>query len=217
MGFWSNLKDAIFMDEDDDDDDDLYEKEMKEIEKKEKKAPRPEPKMQVKDIDDLELDDGPVEELSPGKAAQERRRKAAAEKAEESSYSSSRPITPPRSPESSYNPSNYVKKFTKPVKKTQDASEIEIYKAKTFSDAQVVCDSLASGVAIIVSFLEMDVEDSQRIMDFICGSIYVLQGNIHTISDQIYLFTPNDVEVSGDYVSMVQKSGFGVPTFNKMI
>ena len=214
MGFFSNLKDAIFIDDEDDDDDELYEKEMKELEKKESKKAQTKTKpSSVKPSQAyVKLEDDEIEYMSPGKAAQERRKQQAASASSQPKSYDSRPISPPRSPESSY-----VPRISRNVKRTQDASEIEIYKAKTFSDAQVVCDSLASGVAIIVSFDELNTEDSQRIMDFICGTIYVLQGNIHTISDKIYLFSPNDVEVSGDYMSMVQKSGFGVPTFNKMI
>ena len=210
MGILSSLKDAIFMDEDEDDDDELYEKEMKSLERKEASEKKREssyvPKKKTNDYDDLGDDDL---ELSPGKAAQERRKKSTVEKF--SSYTSSA-ITPPRSPESSY---SQYKNPPKPVRRTQDASDISIYKVKDFSDAQIVCDSLSSGRAIIVSFEEISQEDSQRIMDFICGCIYVIDGNIHTISEKIYLFSPKDVDVSGDYMSMVQRNGFGVPTFNR--
>ncbi|MBP3237677.1 MAG: cell division protein SepF [Lachnospiraceae bacterium] len=207
MGLLSSLKDAIFMDEDEDDDDELYEKEMKNIERKENSKKRESsytPRKKASDYDDNYQDeyDAPA-----SKNTREKKKQSTVEKF--SSYSSSN-ITPPRSPESSY--SSY--RNPKPVKRTQDASDISIYKVKNFSDAQVVCDSLSSGRAIIVSFDEISEEESQRIMDFICGCIYVIEGNIHTISEKIYLFSPKDVDVSGDYMSMVQKNGFGVPTFS---
>ena len=209
MGLLSKLNDAIYMDEDDDDDDELYEKEMKSLERKEnseKKKENTYSSRKKTDYDSDPLDDDL--DLSSGRTTSDRRKKSTVEKF--SSYTSTN-ITPPRSPESTY--SQY--RNPKPVRRTQDASDISIYKVKNFSDAQVVCDSLSSGRAIIVSFDEISDEESQRIMDFICGCIYVIEGNIHTISEKIYLFSPKDVDVSGDYMSMVQKNGFGVPTFNK--
>jgi len=203
MGFWDNLKDAIFMDDDDDDDDELYEKEMRELEKKDKSRKTTSASTTVKKPVRSESDN----HKTPGQLAQERRKTTSSDKP---SYSS-KPLTPPRSPESTY---TEVYK-PRPVRRVQEASDIRIFKAYKFEDAQVVCDSLTSGKAIIVSFEESDLAETQRIMDFICGSIYVLEGNIHTISEKIFLFSPKDVDVSGDYMSMVARNGFGVPTFNK--
>ena len=213
MGLLSSLKDAIFMDEDEDDDDELTEKEMKNLERKENAEKKREssytPRKKTTDYDSSYTDDYDSYDSALNKSSKDKKKQSTVEKF--SSYTSTN-ITPPRSPESSY--SSY--KNPKPVKRTQDASDISIYKARNFSDAQVICDSLTSGRAIIVSFDEISDEESQRIMDFICGCIYVIEGNIHTISEKIYLFSPKDVDVSGDYMSMVQKNGFGVPTFNRM-
>jgi cell division inhibitor SepF len=54
-------------------------------------------------------------------------------------------------------------------------------------------------------------------MDFISGCIYTLNGSLNTISDKIFLCSPEGVDVSGDYINMVKENSFGVPTFNKMI
>jgi FtsZ-interacting cell division protein YlmF len=99
----------------------------------------------------------------------------------------------------------------------RDSSEISIYNVKNFEDATLVCDKLVSGLPIIVSFDDPNSPNSQRVMDFIAGCIYTLNGSLHTVSDRIFLFSPEGVDVSGDYINMVKENSFGVPTFNKMI
>ena len=227
MGFWDSLKGAIFLDDDDEDDDELYEKEVGGMYKNDAKnsknnkfnrssSVKKESSSPAKSYSSSSKSTGDSSAKTPGQLAQEKRRNnpsassSSALSDRSSSYSSSTGV-PPRSPESTY--SEIYK--PKPQRRTQDASDIRIFKAKTFSDAQTVCDNLTSGKAIIVSFEETDFSETQRIMDFVCGSIYVLEGNIHTISEKIFLFSPKDVDVSGDYMSMVARNGFGVPTFNK--
>ena len=234
MGFFDKIKDYLSFDEEDDDS--LYEAEMRELERKERAKSR----RQIKEVEEDE--DDYVEERtstrrSPrtassvsdrrssdtgktaGQLAQERRRTGSANR--RTSYESSR-STPPRSPEGSYTPRNNRMSTRRSVESSnvvsmkRESSDISIIKVQSFSDAQEVCDNLIDGKPIIVSFDDPRSSEAQRIMDFIAGCIYVINGNLHTISDSIFLFSPNGVDVSGDYLNMVQNNGFGIPTFNKM-
>lgn len=233
MGFFDKIKDYLSFDEDDDDS--LYEAEMRELERKERAKSR----RQVKEVEE---DDDYTEERASsrrssrtssvserrtsdsgktaGQLAQERRRSSSTGR--RTTYESSR-STPPRSPEGSYTPRNnrVASRRSNPesgniVSMKRESSDISIIKVQSFSDAQEVCDNLIDGKPIIVSFDDPRSSEAQRIMDFIAGCIYVINGNLHTISDSIFLFSPNGVDVSGDYLNMVQNNGFGIPTFNKM-
>lgn len=233
MGFFDKIKDYLSFDEDDDDS--LYEAEMRELERKERAKSR----RQVKEVEE---DDDYTEERASsrrssrtssvserrtsdsgktaGQLAQERRRSSSTGR--RTTYESSR-STPPRSPEGSYTPRNnrVSSRRSNPesgniVSMKRESSDISIIKVQSFSDAQEVCDNLIDGKPIIVSFDDPRSSEAQRIMDFIAGCIYVINGNLHTISDSIFLFSPNGVDVSGDYLNMVQNNGFGIPTFNKM-
>lgn len=234
MGFLDAIKNAISLDEDDDDS--LYEAEMRELERKErsKNARKASRAAETENDDDEEesaysrksqrnsfserktSDSG----KTAGQLAQEKRKNAA------SSYrksSDSSRVMPPRSPETGYSAKRNNTSARRSsdtdnvVKMRKDTSEISIIKVQSFADAQEVCDSLIDGRPIIVSFEDPRGAEAQRIMDFIAGCIYVINGNLHTISDSIFLFSPKGVDVSGDYLNMVQNNGFGIPTFNKMI
>lgn len=232
MGFFETIKKAISLDEDDDDV--LYEMEMLELEKKERASRSRYSGRNSNSDDNTDEDERASRKKSyrnsnsssgdsesgktAGKLAQERREASSSRK----TYESSR-TTPPRSPQGSYSSrrtqSNSIPRRNSDdnvLKIKKESSDISIIKVKTFTDAQDVCDSLIDGRPIIVTFDDARSTESQRIMDFISGCVYVLNGNLHTISDTIFLFSPNGVDVSGDYINMVQNDAFGIPTFNKM-
>lgn len=239
MKLFDTIKSYISLEEEDEDS--LYEAEMRELERKERsknvsrsESSRKSRRSSVEDFDDEEEDIKPASKRTPRSSFSERkyseRGKSSMEKesvrpqtANRRNYDSSR-ITPPRSPESTYspkkNPYSVQRKLRSDdniVKMHSDASEITILKLQTLADAQEVCDSLMEGRPIIVSFEDPRGPEAQRIMDFVSGCLYVMNGNLHTISDSIFLFSPKGVDVSGDYLNMMQNSGFGIPTFNKMM
>ena len=46
-------------------------------------------------------------------------------------------------------------------------------------------------------------EVAQRIIDFVSGAAYSMDGNLHRISNYIFIVTPNSVELSGDFQDML--------------
>ena len=134
-------------------------------------------------------------------------------KKEDASFPSITKITPPRSPESTYS--------TPPAPlapRTQvDVADVSGYVVTSFSDAQMICDRLAHNKATIVNFEKINTSEAQRIMDFICGCLYVLDGNLQAVTSSVYIFTPKGMDISGDFASMIKNNSFGVPTFNKML
>jgi cell division inhibitor SepF len=57
--------------------------------------------------------------------------------------------------------------------------------------------------------------EAQRIMDFISGCIFAISGKMHQISRYIFIFSPESVDISGDYLELSQDDEFGIPTLNK--
>ena len=88
-------------------------------------------------------------------------------------------------------------------------------KPTSFEDSQDICDMLLSGRAAVVNLEGFDPMEAQRIMDFISGCVYAINGKLHQISRYIFIFSPDSVDISGDYLDLVPDDGFGVPTINK--
>ncbi len=102
-----------------------------------------------------------------------------------------------------------------PIRTSPKGFEVCIMKPATFEDSQEICDMLLSGRAAVINLEGLDVDLAQRIMDFISGSVYSLNGKLHQISSFIFIISPESVDISGDYSDILQSNGFEVPTLNK--
>jgi cell division inhibitor SepF len=51
-------------------------------------------------------------------------------------------------------------------------------------------------------------EIAQRIIDFLSGTTYALDGNSQQLGKQIFLFTPSNVEIAKDHRSIVRRPGW---------
>lgn len=93
--------------------------------------------------------------------------------------------------------------------------EVSIMRPTRFDDSQDICDMLVNERATVVNLEGIDLALAQRIMDFISGAVYSLNGKIHQISNLIFIISPENVDISGDYLSYVEQNGFEVPTLNQ--
>ncbi len=102
-----------------------------------------------------------------------------------------------------------------PIRSTPKGFEVSIMKPTSFEDSQDICDILMSGRVAVINLEGFDIDIAQRIMDFVSGSVYAVNGKLHQISNYIFIVTPENVDISGDYLELLESNGFEVPTLNK--
>ncbi len=101
-----------------------------------------------------------------------------------------------------------------PIRTTPKGLEVCICKPTSFEDSQEICDMLLTGRATVINLEGFDDKLAQRTMDFISGSVYAINGKLHRISSCIFIVSPDTVDISGDYLDLIQESGFEPPTFH---
>lgn len=76
--------------------------------------------------------------------------------------------------------------------------EVYVIKPQEFNEAQVVADFLKDGKTIVINMEGIEIYAAQRIIDFISGSCYALNGTLQAISSNIFIAAPEAIEVAGD-------------------
>ena len=87
-------------------------------------------------------------------------------------------------------------------------SEIKTIKPKNFADAQTVADLLCDKIAVIVNLEEADATEAQRIVDFIGGTTYAIDGKIKSISPKVFICAPDNVKVESCEDDKKSKNNF---------
>ena len=67
-----------------------------------------------------------------------------------------------------------------------------------YDDAVEIGDRFLAAQPVIIDFQGVDAELSKRLMDFASGVCYAAGGAMKKVGPQVYLLTPNDVEVSDE-------------------
>lgn len=78
------------------------------------------------------------------------------------------------------------------------SQHVYVIKPDEFDDAQMIIDHLRSGQAIVINMEGIELPTAQRIIDFIAGACYAVDGSLQAISGNIFIAAPNDIYVSGD-------------------
>lgn len=78
------------------------------------------------------------------------------------------------------------------------SSKMIITEPQCFDDVKEISDHLKERRSVIVNLETVTKEDQRRIIDFLGGATYVVDGSIQKISTLIYLITPRNVEIQND-------------------
>lgn len=87
------------------------------------------------------------------------------------------------------------------INRHRNSIQILVLDPVSFEEVRKVVDYLKDNRPIILNLDKTDKEQAKRIIDFVSGATYSLQGNMQKIGDGIFLFTPKDVEISGQDIN----------------
>ena len=73
-----------------------------------------------------------------------------------------------------------------------------VYHPISYEDTQNIIDNLKSRKPVIVNMEDLELDCAQRILDFMAGAIYALNGTIYKISRGIFVVAPTNYDVIGN-------------------
>ena len=73
--------------------------------------------------------------------------------------------------------------------------EMKVLKPKTFESVPQIADHLLSKRTVVLNLEDADADTSRRIIDFLFGVAYSINGSLKKIATKAYVITPNNVDV----------------------
>ena len=115
------------------------------------------------------------------------------------SYQNRKPVEP-RKPmgQTKYDTSNIVPMQNKTVKSITNAFKLVVIEPQGFDECSRLVDNLRSRKPVIVNLEKLDSDTARKILDFLGGATYALNGNVQKIANNIFVFAPENVAIFAD-------------------
>ncbi|MEB5789992.1 cell division protein SepF [Mammaliicoccus sciuri] len=85
------------------------------------------------------------------------------------------------------------------------SSKMCLFEPRVFSDTQDIADELKNRRTTLVNLQRIDKVSAKRIIDFLSGTVYAIGGDIRRVGTDIFLCTPDNVEVAGSITEQLEQ------------
>ncbi len=77
----------------------------------------------------------------------------------------------------------------------EDSKKVDISTPKDFDDIEKLIDSMKKGNGLVIDISKADEKIAQRMIDFLVGAVYALDGKIESLTATMYLMTPKGIDI----------------------
>ena len=81
---------------------------------------------------------------------------------------------------------------------SSNKQEVVLFRPSSFNDTSKAADDLKNRKAVIVNMENVDKAMARRVVDFLSGCVYALDGDVKKIAQSAYLFCPHNMDIVGD-------------------
>jgi cell division inhibitor SepF len=71
-----------------------------------------------------------------------------------------------------------------------------VFQPSSYEEAECIIDNLKARKPVIMNLDELEIELGQRILDFVGGAVYSLNGDIKKVARSIFVVAPSNVDVA---------------------
>ena len=83
--------------------------------------------------------------------------------------------------------------------------KVVVIQLQSFDDARDIADHLKSRKPVVINLEQLDKDVSRRVVDFLSGAVYGVDGNIQKVANGIFLIAPYNVSIMGDFQDELKK------------
>lgn len=89
--------------------------------------------------------------------------------------------------------------------------KVIVLNPEKYDDAQEICDHVKSKKPVVINLELMNPEMARRIIDFLSGAAYALDGHIQKVANNIFIIAPPNVDITGNLKDELKTKGVIMP------
>ncbi|UCZ51811.1 cell division protein SepF [Bacillus shivajii] len=88
----------------------------------------------------------------------------------------------------------------------QSQAKVILVEPHSYDEVQEIADHLKNRKAVVINLQRLPRDQAKRIVDFLSGTVYAIGGDIQKLGMNIFLCTPDNVDVTGNISEMVKEN-----------
>lgn len=86
-------------------------------------------------------------------------------------------------------------------------AKLTITKPLKYDDATEICTALKNRKIVVVNTTALELRVAQRLIDFISGACYALEGDFQEVEKGVFIVTPSNIDVSNEFKNELTNKG----------
>ena len=104
----------------------------------------------------------------------------------------------PSSPSPAPSPAAREDRVSRLSPQAANGTQVLVFTPRSVQDARQVIEAVRARHTVLVNAAWLEDSPGQRLIDFACGGITALCGQVHRIAEEVFLFAPGAVAVRRD-------------------
>lgn len=90
------------------------------------------------------------------------------------------------------------------LQQARQSTKVVLAEPRSYNEVQEIADHLRSKRSVIMNLHRVRPEQAKRIIDFLSGTVYALSGDIQKLGNNIFICTPENVDIQGTISDWVE-------------
>ncbi|OIJ13244.1 cell division protein SepF [Anaerobacillus alkalilacustris] len=91
------------------------------------------------------------------------------------------------------------------LQSVQKSAKMMLIEPRTYDEVQDIADHLKNRKAVVINLQRISHDQAKRIVDFLSGTVYAIGGDIQKLGANIFLCTPDNVDVTGTISEIISE------------
>jgi len=88
---------------------------------------------------------------------------------------------------------------------------ISVVEPRAYNEAMTIAKRVGQGEVVLINFQSLDEMKARRVVDFLTGAVFMIDGDIKRVGNEMFLCTPTNVEITNSTLSsMVDEDIYGL-------